>query len=60
VETRRFVCNICKNGFWARGNTAKYCSPKCRKKADTKRYTRLLEKKAGRKTADKVFSSFLL
>ncbi len=24
------VCSVCENEFWARGNRAKYCSPKCK------------------------------
>jgi hypothetical protein len=31
METKKVICRICKNEFWARGSRAKYCSPECRK-----------------------------
>lgn len=31
MEIKKSVCSVCESEFWTRGNTAKYCSPKCRK-----------------------------
>lgn len=31
MKIKQVVCSVCESKFWARGNTAKYCSPKCRK-----------------------------
>ncbi len=31
METKKLMCSVCQSEFWTRGNTAKYCSPECRK-----------------------------
>jgi len=52
--TIKKVCGVCENEFWTRGNRAKYCSPQCRKLANSLRVSVTLNSKEGKTGTKKL------